>query len=268
MRSGSATICAPSSAGSATRTDPGRRSAGRAGSARISRRLRPVMSRALEDAPARPSARASRRIARPSRRLAAARLADDAERLARLHRRLTPVDRPHLADGVLEDARLDREVLDEPVDLEDHVLVRSLGSRGADRRLGRSVTRSPAAASVARVARRPAPRRSGTPTVFVGLVDVAAAALGARRLRPLRMQAARMERAPGRPADQARRLARDRLEPVQVAVHRGRLVEQAERVRVPRRVEDRVDVADLDDPAGVHDDDAVGELGDHARDRG
>ncbi len=62
--------------------------------------------------------------------------------------------------------------------------------------------------------------------------------------------------------EQARRLARDRLEPLLVRVDPGEAVHEADRVRVPWRVEDREDVAELDDPARVHDDDAVGELRD------
>jgi hypothetical protein len=52
----------------------------------------------------------------PERRLAAARLADDAERLALADGKVDPVDCADGADGVLEDARLDRKVLDEPLD--------------------------------------------------------------------------------------------------------------------------------------------------------
>ena len=71
-----------------------------------------------------------------------------------------------------------------------------------------------------------------------------------------------MERAPRRGRDQARRLARDRLEPFLVHIEPREAVHQPDRVRVPRRVEDREDVAVLDDASGVHDDDAVRELGD------
>src|SRR3954447_267363 len=52
-------------------------------------------------------------------RLAAAGLADQAERLAALDPEADPVDRPHLVDfAVDQDSALDREVLDEVVDLE------------------------------------------------------------------------------------------------------------------------------------------------------
>jgi hypothetical protein len=69
------------------------------------------------------------------RRLPAAGLADDPERLARPDREVDPVDGAHLSNRALEDARLDREVLDEPLDPEDLVTGR------LDRRLRRCRTR-------------------------------------------------------------------------------------------------------------------------------
>jgi hypothetical protein len=56
------------------------------------------------------------------RRLAAARLADDAERLTRLHREVDAVHGAHEADRALEEPRLDREVLLEVGDLEDRAV--------------------------------------------------------------------------------------------------------------------------------------------------
>ena len=56
-------------------------------------------------------------------------------------------------------------------------------------------------------------------------------------------------------------------QPFLLAVEPRQAVHQAEGVRMPRRVEDREDVAELDDAARVHDDDAVGELGDERRGR-
>ena len=88
--------------------------------------------------------------------------------------------------------------------------------------------------------------------------------VGPADLPPLRVDAARVERAARRRADQARRLARDRLEPLLVHVDPRKAVHEPDRVRMPRIVEDRVDVADLDDTARVHDDDAIGELSDKA----
>ena len=67
-------------------------------------------------------------------RLAATRLSDDAERLAGLHRQVDAVHRLHLPDRVLEEARLDREVLDEPFDPEERVAVRRR-ALGGDRGL-------------------------------------------------------------------------------------------------------------------------------------
>src|SRR5262249_59823447 len=70
---------------------------------------------------------------------------------------------------------------------------------------------------------------------------------------PLREEAARMERASGRPADQARRLARNRPQPLFLGRELRQAVHQPDRVGMPRIAEDRADVADLDDLAGVHD---------------
>src|SRR5262249_37989009 len=53
------------------------------------------------------------------RRLSAAGLADEAERLPRAQREIDAVDGVHLADAPLEDAGHDREVLEEPLDAED-----------------------------------------------------------------------------------------------------------------------------------------------------
>src|SRR4051812_11325242 len=68
------------------------------------------------------------------RRLPAARLADEAERLPRPDAQVNAVDRVHLADRALEEAGANREVLDEPLDAKDLVaLVRlavDVGRRG------------------------------------------------------------------------------------------------------------------------------------------
>ena len=55
------------------------------------------------------------------RRLAAAGFTDDPERLATAHREIDTVDRLYLPDGVLEQSRLDRKVLDETLDAQDVV---------------------------------------------------------------------------------------------------------------------------------------------------
>ncbi len=72
------------------------------------------------------------------RRLAAARLTDDTERLAPLDRQIDAVDGAHRADRVLEDAGLDREVLDQALDAEQRVVV----AHHVGRRAG-SAVRSP-----------------------------------------------------------------------------------------------------------------------------
>ena len=84
------------------------------------------------------------------------------------------------------------------------------------------------------------------------------------RSRPARGRAARVERAAGRRREQARRLPGDRLEPLEVGVEPREAVHQPDRVRVARGLKIVVDVAELDDAARVHHDDAVGELGDQA----
>ena len=90
-----------------------------------------------------------------------------------------------------------------------------------------------------------------------------------RDLRPathtsLRQRAARVERAAGRRADHARWLAWNRLQPLLLALEPREAVHEPDGVRMARIAEERVDVAELDDAPRVHDDDAVGELGDEA----
>ena len=58
-------------------------------------------------------------------------------------------------------------------------------------------------------------------------------------------------------AEHARRLAHDRAQPVALGGEARQALHQADRVRVTRVGEDRVDVAHLDDTAGVHHGDAV-----------
>src|SRR5262249_47885574 len=63
----------------------------------------------------------------PERRLAAARFADEAERLPRLDVQVDAVDSMHLSDDALEQARANREVRLQPFDAEDLVpLLRAL----------------------------------------------------------------------------------------------------------------------------------------------
>ena len=98
-------------------------------------------------------------IVRPERRLAAARLADDPERLPAEDTQVDTVHSTHLADRVLEHARLDREPLDEALDAEDLVGVGGSGVDGRRRPL-LSLTTRPLTRRQARAGRRP-PRRSG-----------------------------------------------------------------------------------------------------------
>src|SRR5688572_5456381 len=66
-------------------------------------------------------------------RLAAAGLTDDAKRLTATNRKVDAVDCAHLPDGVLQEARLDREVLDETLDAENVVAVRRAAGLGGHR---------------------------------------------------------------------------------------------------------------------------------------
>jgi hypothetical protein len=188
------------------------------------------------------------------RRLAAAGLADDTERLAALDGEVDAVDCADLTDRVLEDAA-SRKC--DPS--------RKLVARG-NRDLIRPLT-------------PPAPRSHvlrADPTLgFELLGEVAGRAMvGARSertqlrdVRPAfrptpRVAAARVKRASRRRRDQARRLARDRLEPLLIRIEPRETVHEPHRVGVPRGVEDGEDVTELDDSARVHHDDSVGELGD------
>ena len=80
----------------------------------------------------------------------------------------------------------------------------------------------------------------------------------------MRQPAARVEPQPGGGVIETWWLPGDRLEPVNVPVEPCEALQKAGGVWVPRRLEDREDVADLDNPARVHDDDAIGELCDQA----
>src|SRR5918995_206949 len=85
-----------------------------------------------------------------------------------------------------------------------------------------------------------------------------------RALREL-VRAARPEVAALRAVRQRRRHARDRRQPLRPrAVHARDRPEQSPRVRVLRVVEDLVERALLDDPAGIHDGDPVSDVGHHA----
>ena len=89
----------------------------------------------------------SRRSEPPDRRLAAAGLPDEAERLAPADVEVDPVDRLDRGDLALQDPALDREDLDQIVDLDEVGLVRS-GQRAA--RLGGQAGRHVTGPSAAR----------------------------------------------------------------------------------------------------------------------
>ncbi len=73
-----------------------------------------------------------------------------------------------------------------------------------------------------------------------------------------------MERTSGWRMDQAGRLARDRSEPLLVLGDARQALHEPHGVGVPRRSEDRVDVAELDDAPRVHHDDPIRQLGNDA----
>ena len=206
---------------------------------RIWRRLKRVMS--CPSKMIRPAVGSSSLMMRaPERRLAAPGLADDAERLALAHRQVDAVDRLHLADRALEDARLDREVLDEALDAEDLVsppaptsadcaaFVSSLvhlAHDDAPLAASAAVTCCAASSSAKWHADRcvpPSPKRPQRGTSV------------RHTLPPLRERAAGMERAAGRRVDEARGLAGDRLEPLLVHVDPRQAVHEPDRVRVAR----------------------------------
>ena len=127
-------------------------------------------------------------------------------------------------------------------------------------------------------------RASGRPPAIVAsrgralVVDVEPAAVEMRRRSPdavlerrllhalvERMRAARPELAARRRLDQRRRRALDRVQPVGLRPVEPRdRAEQAPRVGHLRVVEELARLGLLDDPAGVHDDDLVGDVGDDA----
>ena len=190
---------ARSCAGSATRTDPGRRSASRAARRASARRLSGVMSRPLKmilplvgstslmivresvvlpqpDSPTRPSVSPA------------------------LMRQVDAVDGVDLADGALEEPRADREVLDEALDPQDLLAdagpAVDLSSVGSTARRRRS-RRSPGDRLAENFEWRPdrAPRRSGTrPRGSAPSIGAQRRHLLAARQPALREEAARMER--------------------------------------------------------------------------
>ena len=180
------------------------------------------------------------------RRLAAARLADDAERLARLESEADAVDRLHRGDLLLEDdpAR-DREVLLDVVD-DEELVAGELDRAALDLLRGRAIS------CLRGHARPSAPSASWSSL----LVEVAADAVVAapRDGGELRLdlpadrhdvRAARVEAAALRRGEQRRRLAGDLHEPLDVLVEARQRAEQAPGVRVVRPLEEVVDLAFL-----------------------
>ena len=238
-----------SCAGRATRTGPGRPSASRAASARsVASPSSSVRSAPSKRDPARgrlvePQERAA------ERRLAAAGLADQPERLARARSsRLDPVDRVDVRrPPAAATPRRTGKCLTRSVDLEQAVV-------GADRyrRSAFAARRRPRSAGM-----RPCP--------------IAAAASGGLSVeqRVERERAARLERAAGRQGGQVRRRARDRAEPARrAASSRGQRLQQRPGVRVARAREQLVARRRLDHPAGVHHDHPVGTCRRRRRGRG
>ena len=173
------------------------------------------------------------------RRLAAARLADDAERLALAARvKRDAVDRLHRRDLLLEDdpAR-DREVLLEVLDDEELVAVVPPPSR-APQLVTTGLGQRPRAAS--RPRGPSSPRRGGRPARCSGRRGT-----GELRLRRAadvhHVRAARMEPAAARRVQQRRRLARDLDEALDVGVEPRQRAQQAPGVRVLRPLEELVD---------------------------
>ena len=170
----------------------------------------------------------------PERRLAAARLADQAERLAAADLEVDAVDGLHVADRAPQEPLLDREVLLEP------------RARRAGRR--RSVMRALAPATAG------AGRRRGGPCSQSQHADCLVADLEQRRLlldaALERVVAARGEAAALGPVERARHGAADHAQRLGLRhpEHRDRL-EQRLGVRVLRRGEDLRDRPALDDPA-------------------
>ncbi len=210
---------------------------------------------------------ACRRLEQPQqraseRRLAAAGLADEAYRLARIDVEIDAVDGLELGDGALQHPLLDREVLPHPLRREQDIARRGQASA------------SPPGFRALRSC-RPCSRGSadGLALARAVLAEPAGGLLRAdlhehrvlRRAAVEDVVAARREPAACGPVERARHHAADRLQRGRVAhaEERDRL-QQRLRVRMLRAAEDVGDGPSLDDPARVHDRDLVDHLGDHA----
>ena len=209
---------------------------------------------------------------------------DETERLAAADVEAHAVDGADRADRRrAEQAALDLEVLDDVLDADQHLVGRAgrgrggqCGGDGVHGSLVHSTVRAAAdfggglrgrlRADLGRPARwrQPAPgemarRADGRE----GRRDVA------QRRRDVadrhRVRAAALEQAAGGEVQRVGDDALDDLEPFALLAEARDRGEQALRVRVMRLGVDGVDVGPLDDLAGVHHDDLVGHLGDHAQ---
>ena len=211
------------------------------------------------------------------RRLAAARLPDQAERLARVDgeaRRRRPPGRAPICLSKMIPALIGK-CLTTWLDLEDRArrTVCRLGPAARRRRRCGHASLMRAGASESdlsgsstipeRLASAPG-RGSQQRSVCAGSPARASSAASSVQLAE-RVRAAIAEVAALRRRDQGGRLARDLRQPRRARpVDPGQRAEQAPGVGVLGVVEDLVERARLDDLAGVHDHDPVGDLGDHA----
>ena len=200
------------------------------------------------------------------RRLAAAGLADEAERLPAADLQRDAVDGPDRADLALEDHALgDREVDLEPIGAQERLTGRGRLRSQRGRRLDDRVV-TMRAPPRSRRARAPPPGRVPARDLVAGR--------GVRRLLQRRhllaaallgVEAARRERAARDLARQVRWLPLDRHElAATLRVEARDRLEQADGVRVARASIELIGLGALDDVAGVHDVDALGHAGDDA----
>ena len=202
----------------------------------------------------------------PDRRLAAAGLADEPERLAAADVEAHVVDGLDLGDRPLQDPALHREMLDEVAHLDEGCRVRARArhaptSGGLRRGDGGGGCRG-----------RPGPQRARLIVVDPAAHVVAGANRQQGRVLVERVvdalldpgQAARGEAAARGQVDQVRHVAGDdRQLLAEVADDRDR-PDEAAGIRMERLAEERHDVGLLDDLAGVHHRDAIAHLGDDA----
>ena len=169
-------------------------------------------------------------------------------------RQVDAVDRAHRPDRALEDSRrLIGKCLTSPCDAKQLVAVRRRVRRGALKPLAVSPPSSllaPLRPHRRRRALRPAPRRSGSADTWSTSPIGRSTGTSVRHTQPAAARrAARVERAAGRRRDQLGGWPGIGSQPLLIGVEPRQAVQQADRVRVARLVEDREDVGQLDDPA-------------------